>query len=78
MTKKPEWQVVRDKRIAAQAKAMEQLTDQQKEAIDKAYEALRSVTVTVSDIQDIYLSDIRKVETALWSMYHAFNKEDKE
>ena len=53
-------------------------SDQQKEAIDKAYEALRSVTVSVSDIQDIYLSDIRKVDTAFWSMYHAFNKEGKE
>ena len=75
MTKKKEdWQIEREKRLAAQAKALASLTDNQRIAIDQAYEAMQTIRTNIYDMSDLYLSDIQKLDSAFWSFYHAFNK----
>ena len=71
---KEPWQIERDKRLAAQAKALASLTDNQRIAIDQAYEAMQTIRTNIYDMSDLYLSDIQKLDSAFWSMYHAFNK----
>ena len=72
--KKEDWQIEREKRLAAQAKAFASLTDNQRIAIDQAYEAMQTIRTNIYDMSDLYLSDIQKLDTAFWSMFHAFNK----
>lgn len=75
MTKKKEaWQVEREKRLAAQDKAMQSLTEQQRQAIDEAYKAMQNIRTNIYDMSDLYLSDIQQLDRAFWSFYHAFNK----
>jgi hypothetical protein len=75
MTKKKEaWQVEREKRLAAQDKAMQSLTEQQRQAIDEAYKAMQTIRTNIYDMSDLYLSDIQQLDRAFWSFYHAFNK----
>jgi predicted nucleotide-binding protein (sugar kinase/HSP70/actin superfamily) len=72
--KKEDWQIEREKRLAAQAKAIASLTENQRKAIDAAYEAMQTIRTNIYDMSDLYLSDIQKLDSAFWSMYHAFNK----
>lgn len=76
MAKKEPWEIEREQRIAAQAKAIAGLTDKQKEAVDKAFSALGGALSTIKDCNDLYMSDISAMDTAWWSLYHAFNKEN--
>jgi vacuolar-type H+-ATPase subunit E/Vma4 len=73
---KSTYQIERKKRIAAQAKAMQAMTDAQQEALDAAYKALKHSVSMIRDTNDLYLSDIQAMDDAYWKMYHAFNKED--
>ena len=77
MAKNEQWQIARDERQAEQAKAMAKLTEAQRKAIDEAYAAMRIIRGNIYDMSDLYLSDIQKLDSAFWSMYHAFNKENK-
>ena len=72
--KKEDWQIEREKRLAAQAKALASLTDNQRIAIDQAYEAMQTIRTNIYDMSDLYLSDIQKLDSAFWSFYNAFNK----
>ena len=72
--KKEDWQIEREKRLASQAKAIASLTENQRKAIDQAYEAMQTIRSNIYDMSDLYLSDIQKLDSAFWSMYHAFNK----
>jgi len=76
--KKEDWQIEREKRLATQAKAIASLTDNQRIAIDQAYEAMQTIRTNIYDMSDLYLSDIQKLDSAFWSMYHAFNKGENE
>lgn len=79
MTKKMEaWQIERQKRVTAQAKAMDKLTKDQLEALDKAYKAMQSIRSNIFETSDLYLSDIRELDIAFWAFYHAFNKGENE
>ena len=78
MSKKSQWEIEREQRIAKQAKAMKALTDDQLAAIDLVVKSLRSSLNTLNEIQDLYLSDVRDLETAYWKMYNAFNKRETE
>jgi len=78
MSKKSQWEIEREQRIAKQAKAMKALTDDQLAAIDLVVKSLRSSLNSLNEIQDLYLSDVRDLETAYWKMYNAFNKRETE
>ena len=75
---KEQWEIERDERIAKQAKAMKALTKEQRKAIDLVFDSLRSSLDTLGEIQDLYISDVRNLETAYWKMYNAFNKREEE
>jgi len=76
--KKEDWQIEREKRLATQAKAIASLTENQRKAIDQTYEAMQTIRSNIYDMSDLYLSDIQKLDSAFWSMYHAFNKGENE
>ena len=76
MGRKSKWELERDKQDALRKKAKKSLTQDQLVAIEKTYKALDGVLLNIREIEDIYLSDIRKLDNCLWKLKHEFNLED--
>ena len=62
MGRKSKWELERDKEDALRKKAKKSLTENQLQAIQKTYKALEGVLLNIREIEDIYLSDIRKLD----------------
>jgi len=76
MTKKTEWEIERDKADAVRAKAMMSLTVDQAKAIKETYKALEDALDMLREMNDLYLSDIRKLDNAFWKIKNEFNLGD--
>jgi hypothetical protein len=76
MGRKSKWELERDKQDALRKKAKKSLTQDQLVAIEKTYKALDGVLLNIREIEDIYLSDIRKLDDCLWKLKHEFKLED--
>ena len=73
MTTKNEYEIERDKADALRQKAMKSLTADQLKALNKTYKVLENVLYNIREMEDIYLSDIRNLDTAFWKLKHQFN-----
>lgn len=78
MGRKSKWELERDKEEALKRKALKSLTEDQLKAINKAYESIKDALCNAREIEDIYLSDIRNLDTAMWKLKHNFNLEDND
>mgnify|MGYP000569057124 CR=1 FL=1 len=76
MGRKSKWELERDKEEALKKKAIKSLTEDQLKAINKAYESIKDALCNAREIEDLYLSDIRNLDTAMWKLKHQFNLED--
>lgn len=72
---KEQWKVDLEKRQAAQAKAFKAMTDGQQQSLKETYKALQRALSMIHDTQDLYLSDVQRLESAFWSINHNFNCE---
>ena len=77
MGRKNKWQLERDKQDRVRSKAMKSLTKDQIKAIEQTHEALKGSLDMLRDCNDLYLSDINKLENAFWSINNQFNMEEK-
>ena len=77
MTNKTEWQILRDEADAIRAKAMKSLTVDQMKAIKETHKSLGDALNMLSEMNDLYLSDIRKLDDAFWKIKNEFNLGDK-
>ena len=77
MGRKAKWELDRDKRDALKKKAMSSLTVEQLHAIKETHKALRHVLSIIADCNDMYLSDVRKLDDVFWEFRNAFNLEEK-
>ena len=73
MTKKNQYEIERDKEQAIRAKAMKALSEDQLKAINRTYKAIDNALHNIREIEDLYLSDIRNLDNALWKLKHQFN-----
>ncbi len=71
-TKLTDYQIELLEEYKANKKAMAGLTPKQVKAIVDTRETLQSVTHTINEVQDLYLTDISKLNQALWDMENAF------
>ena len=76
MGRKNKWELERDREKILRQKAMKSLTKDQLDAIKKTHKALTSSLEMLRDCNDLYLSDIYKLDDALWSITHQFNMEE--
>ena len=77
MGRKNQWEIERDKEDALRTKAMNSLTEDQLKALNKTYKALENVLFNIREMEDLYLSDIRSLDTAFWKLKHQFNLGEK-
>ena len=73
MSRKNQWEIERDKADAIKAKAMKTLSEDQLKAINRTYKAIEDALHNIREMEDLYLSDIRKLDDALWKLKHQFN-----
>ena len=52
---------------------MKGLTSDQLQAIKETHKTLRHVLSMIADCNDIYLSDVGKLDDAFWSIQNQFN-----
>ena len=78
MIKKDKWEIERDKQNALREKAMKSLTTDQLNAIKETHNVLVSVTQMIAECSDLYLSDIRQLENAMWKLKHQFVLENED
>jgi hypothetical protein len=77
MGRKNQWEIERDKEDALRTKAMNSLTVDQLNAIKETHKTLANVLEMIRDCNDIYLSDVRKLDDAFWKLKHQFNLGEK-
>jgi hypothetical protein len=73
MTKKTNWELEQEKIKLNRKKGLKALSFEQKECIKLAHQSLVTVLGNIRDIEDIYLSDIRDMNTAMWKLRHEFD-----
>ena len=78
MTKKNEWEIQRDKQNALRAKTMKSLTADQLNAIKQTHKTLSDALDMLRECNDLYLSDIRKLDDAFWKLKNEFVLEGSE
>ena len=72
---KSDWEIAHEAMLVANKKAVNLLPEQQTEAIKLTMKTLESVTSMLSETNDMYLSDLRELESARWKLYSAFRTE---
>mgnify|MGYP006102120719 FL=1 len=77
MGRKAKWELERDKQDALRKKATKSLTEDQLQALNKTYKAIEDALYNIREMEDLYLSDIRKLDNAFWKLKHQFNLGDK-
>ena len=79
MTKKTNhdhYKAQRDKQDALKTKAMKSLTADQLNAIKQTHKTLSDALDMLRECNDLYLSDIRKLDDAFWKLKNEFNLEN--
>jgi hypothetical protein len=72
MVKKTDWELRQEKIETNRKKGVKALSSEQREAIKLAHQSLVTVLGNIRDIEDIYLSDIREMNGAMWKIRHEF------
>jgi len=72
---KLDWQVAHEAMLESNRKTMALLSDTQNKAISTTKDTLESVLDMLTQTNDLYVSDIRKLEEARWKLYEAFRTE---
>ena len=75
MTKKTEWQIQADKEQAERAKATKAMTKEQIETIKEAHKTIGACLDMLFECQDLYLSDMHKLNNVYWAIKNQFNLE---
>ena len=72
MTDETNWEQKRKERNQDNRDAFNALQDDQQAAIKQAFKALEAAQNTLSECQDLWLSDIKELDSAYWQMRHNF------
>jgi hypothetical protein len=71
----PDWKVTHEAMLKSNRETMALLSDTQSKAITTAKDTLELVLDMITQTNDMYLSDVRKLEEARWKLYEAFRTE---
>jgi hypothetical protein len=72
MTKKSEWQIKEEQLNTIRKKGIKTMTKQQMKAVEKAHNVLTDVLTNINQMEDIFLSDIREMNDAMWNLKNEF------
>ena len=72
MTDETDWKQERVKRNRENLKRFDNLMPDQQAAIKKAFKALEAAQQTLTECNDLWLSDIKELDSAFWRMRCCF------
>tara|TARA_X000000950_G_C13534021_1_gene504828 strand:+ start:77 stop:307 length:231 start_codon:yes stop_codon:yes gene_type:complete len=75
MTKKSDWEILAEKEQAIREKAIKALTEKQIETIKEAHKTIGACLDMLFECQDLYLSDMHKLNNVYWAIKNQFNLE---
>ena len=77
MSKKEAWEIEYDKKQKELAVGISKLSNEQIESIDKTIKHLFSILNNISEVYDIDLADVRKLQDIAWELNHKFQYEKR-
>ena len=72
-----QWKAERMAKYKVTKKLLSIMSEDQRKAIAEAQEVLSNTYFMVTEAHDLYMSDIGKIESAMYSMKFAFKTEDE-
>jgi hypothetical protein len=72
-----QWKAERMAKYKVTKKLLSIMTEDQRKAIAEAQEVLNNTYFMVTEAHDLYMSDIGKIESAMYAMKFAFKTEDE-
>lgn len=72
------WEKQREKHRRERQKGIDKLSQEQRDAVKEAYEALSTAMMSLHDCQDLWMSDVKKMDDSMWQLRRLFNLEGKD
>ena len=72
-----QWKAERMARYKITKKLLKSMSEDQRKAIAEAQEVLSNTYFMVTEAHDLYMSDIGKIESAMYALKFAFKTEDE-
>lgn len=69
------WDKQRVKDRACRQKGINKLSQEQRDAVKEAYEAISGAMQSMHDCQDLWMSDVKKLDESMWQLRRQFNLE---
>lgn len=72
------WDKQRKKDRSERQKSIDKLSQEQRDAVKEAYEALSAAMMSLHECQDLWMSDVKKMDESMWQLRRLFNLEGKD
>jgi|TARA_B110000977_G_scaffold30876_1_gene40697 hypothetical protein len=72
-----QWKAERMARYKVTKKLLKSMSEEQSKAIKEAQDVLSNTYFMVTEAHDLYMSDIGKIESAMYALKFAFKTEDE-
>ena len=69
------WDKQREKDRACRQKGIDKLSQEQRDAVKEAYEAISGAMQSMHECQDLWMSDVKKLDESMWQLRRLFNLE---
>ena len=69
------WDKQREKDHADRQKGINKLSQEQRDAVKKAYDAISGAMISLHECQDLWMSDVKKLDDSMWQLRRQFNLE---
>jgi hypothetical protein len=69
------WDKQREKDRACRQKGIDKLSQEQRDAVKEAYDAISSAMMSLHECQDLWMSDVKKLDDSVWQLRRQFNLE---
>jgi hypothetical protein len=71
------WDEQREQERGDRQGRLDQLSQEQREAVREAYNAISSALMSLHECQDLWMSDVKNLDSSMWQLRRQFNLEDK-
>tara|TARA_B110000483_G_scaffold5681_1_gene6728 strand:+ start:1471 stop:1710 length:240 start_codon:yes stop_codon:yes gene_type:complete len=72
-----QWKAERMARYKVTKKLLKSMSEEQSKAIKEAQDVLNNTYFMINECHDLYMSDIGKIESAMYALKFAFKTEDE-
>jgi hypothetical protein len=72
-----QWKAERMAKYKVTKKLLKSMSEDQRKAIEEAQDVLNNTYFMINECHDLYMSDIGKIESAMYALKFAFKTEDE-